>query len=238
MNRAVFGIISVMVAAGCVRLGFWQLSRLDTRQALNAEVRAQLARPPVHLGAGDGDSVGVYRRVRAEGVYDSTLTVVEVLRARGGAPGVYLVSPLRLSDGRGVLVERGWVPSPDARTVSPSRYAWSERVVVEGFVTPVMTGGERPAGADSGVVHVRGADPVVWREAVSYPLLPILVRRTGGTDHPDLTPLDPPELTNGPHLSYAVQWFAFAVVAVVGTAVFLYRGRPARPNPGPARDRR
>jgi surfeit locus 1 family protein len=102
-----------------------------------------------------------------------------------------------------VLVDRGWVPSPDAFHVDQPAYREADTVTVEGlaFVPP----------RGRGDVDTAGFLPfVIQQEAPPAPRG--LPRRW-----------PPPALDNGPHLSYAVQWFSFAVIVLVGTAALLRR---------------
>ena len=112
-------LLAVVVAAVCVRLGIWQLQRLGERRARNAAVSARLAAPPVSLNQLPGDPTAArYRRVRLTGTLDFDHEIVLIGRSRQGAPGVHIVTPLRLDGSdRAVLVNRGWVYAPDAATV-------------------------------------------------------------------------------------------------------------------------
>ena len=71
---------------------------------------------------------------------------------------------------------------------------------------------------------VRELNPRALAEAYSYELLPLVLRRTSEETLPEeMRPIRLPELTNGPHLSYAVQWFTFATIAVIGSIVLYVR---------------
>ena len=125
-------------------------------------------------------------------------------RSFDGTPGVALVTPLRLADGATVYVDRGWVPSPDARHVDLARYRESDSATVEGV----------------GVVPPRG-----------YPALPFILQQTGTAAAQGLPRRWPqPSLDDGPHLSYAIQWFSFAVIVVVGTVALLRKTTVLRPS--------
>jgi surfeit locus 1 family protein len=203
--------VAIPVAALCVRLGFWQVSRLHQRRARNEEVRAMLAQPAVDLPATSGD-LPAYRRVKATGRFDYDHQVIIEDIGFEGTPAVVVVTPLRLSDSTAVLVERGWVPSPDPRRVSLDSIREGDSTTVEG------------------VVAERTSPRFV---ASSYPhrLRPFVLRRTNvppaGLSKRALRPVLLPELTDGPHLSYAIQWFSFAIIAIVGS-IFLYRKERAR----------
>jgi len=120
-----------------------------------------------------------------------------------------LVTPLRLADGSAVFVDRGWVPSPDAHHVDPSVYREPDSASVEGL----------------GFIPPRGREDVdvaALRDSVPYALLPFLLQQTGTSAPHGLPRRWPaPALDDGPHLSYAIQWFSFALIIVVGTAALL-----------------
>jgi len=206
------------VAALCARLGFWQLDRHAERRAWNASVEGRLAQPPVLLTSGawsgTADSL-TYRRARAAGAFAFADQAVEFHRSHRGAPGVFVLTPLRLADGTGVLVNRGWTFAADGRTVDLGPLAEPESAFVEGVLLP-------PAGR----LAVRPESLTV-----GYPLYPLILRRAGtpAGAAPELTPAALPPRDGGPHLSYAFQWFAFATIAAVG-GVILAR-RSARPPP-------
>lgn len=116
-GKLLFAAIAVVLAAVFVRLGFWQLDRLQERRAANDLRRERVALPPVEIGPATAtllpvDSVG-WRRVEARGVYDFRREIVLRGRSHQGRPGVELLTPLRVGDGTAVLVLRGWLPAPD-----------------------------------------------------------------------------------------------------------------------------
>lgn len=209
-----FGAVALAFAATCVRLGFWQLERLAQRRARNAEVRAARERPVLELTgrATPVDSVR-HRRLRARGVYDYDHERLWRARSYEGAPGVSVITPLRLADGSAVLVDRGWVPSPDASHVDQGAYREGDSAVVEGL----------------GMIAPRGrgdVDPRTLADSLPYPLLPFVLQQLPGDRPTGRSPvrLPPPALDDGPHLAYAIQWFSFAAIVAVGT-IALYRRR-------------
>ncbi len=233
----------LVIAAVCIRLGFWQLDRQAQRDQLNLALATALEEPPLELRAAEVRAIladpddFVYRRVRLEGTFDSPREVVLRGRALGGNPGVNLVTPLLLREADvAVLVNRGWVPSPDASTVDPALHGEPGLRTIEGILHPLPAGGEtreavievngRPVRT---VQRLDGADP---RLAGSATLLPLLVQQvaSGGGQAATGAPtrLPPPSLDRGPHLGYAVQWFSFAAIAVLGFGVMLHLSRGRR----------
>lgn len=208
--------VALAVALVCVRLGVWQLDRLGQRRDRNAVVAARLALPPIELpgqagGRGISADSARQRRIVARGVYDFARERVWPGRSFDGSPGVALVTPLRLADGSAVLVDRGWVPAPDAYHVDQAIYRALDTATVTGL----------------GVIPPRGrgdVEPGALRDSTPYPLLPFILQQTG-TSPPPLRGLPrrwpPPALDDGPHLSYAIQWFSFALIIVLGTSALL-----------------
>ena len=207
--------VALAVAIACVRLGLWQLDRLGQRRARNAAVAARLALPPVEAAGRVTADSARQRRIVARGVYDFAHERVWPGRSFDGTPGVALVTPLRLADGSAVLVDRGWVPAPDAYHVDQAVYREPDTATVEGL----------------GVIPPRGRGDVDLgrlRDSLPYRVLPFVIQQTGaspsrlgagGGGLPRRWPR--PVLDDGPHLSYALQWFSFALIIVVGTTALL-----------------
>jgi surfeit locus 1 family protein len=236
-------LLALVVAGVCVRLGFWQLDRLEQRRERNAAVRAATRLPALLLDSASvrmvADSPEAYldRRVRVRGTYDPAREVVLRGRAREGLPGVHLVTPLRIEGSAAtVLVNRGWVPSPDGATVV-DRGAYAEPGVQEvvGLLqaVPATTDRGQPAAPrGGGDTTFRRLDWAVVRERAEGPLLPIYVQQL--PDPARTRPpyrVSPPELSEGSHLSYAVQWFSFAAIAVIGLLVVALRARRPQRRP-------
>ena len=208
-------VLALAVAALFVRLGFWQLARLEERQARNTIIAERRALPPVELPLHRLAADALRdRRAQARGVYDYAHERVWTGRTYDGAPGVALLTPLRLSDGSAVFVDRGWASSPDAAHLDRERYREGDTVLMEGLVLP--------APRDRGDV-----DPVRLRDSVPYPLLPVVVQLNDtAAPHPaGLHRWRAPVLNRGPHLSYAIQWFSFGLIVVVGTIGLLWKQR-------------
>ena len=230
-----FVLIAAVFAALFIRLGFWQLSRLAQRRALTALVTARLSRPLADLPSLPADSSSVLRRAEVDGTPDYDHEVILAARSYEGSPGVYLFTPLRVA-GRdtAVLVNRGWIYSPDGETVQNQR--WHEPDT--SFVGYADLLPEHGRFADDGVLRrdqriARQLDDVSITRLIPYPVSRLyLVATQQDTTIPvsqRVARLSPPPLDEGPHLSYAIQWFSFAVIALVGAgAVAVRDARGAR----------
>ncbi len=220
----VFGVVVGMV---CVRLGVWQLDRLSERKAMNVRGESRLAMEVVDLDEHPTEDSLDGRRASATGVFDFERQIVVMLRGLRGVPGVHIVTPLRLEDGTAVLVERGWAPSPDGKTVELAKFAEP----AESQVVGTLARTSMPAAVSSGTtwpLYVRRPNASEIESRFPYPLRSMTLRRTvpPAAAPAELIPLPHPDFTNGSHLSYAIQWFSFATIAVVGSAILVWsRGR-------------
>ncbi len=219
-------ILVLLVAATCVRLGFWQLHRLQQRRERNAIIAARLQLPPQPLSVLTTDTAGLtFRTATASGTYDPQRSIVLAGRVLNGAPGVYLMTPLRLPGGVAVLVNRGFLPSPDAATVDLRPYLDVGAARVSGILLPMPVGEVPPTtGFRRTWFHI---DPAALARQMPYPLQPLILQVTPSPGQPPVLPrpIPPPALDEGPHLSYAIQWFSFAAIGIIGWVAMLLRGQ-------------
>ena len=205
-------LAGAIAAVVCIRLGVWQLDRLSQRKARNAEIESAFREAPIPAALLMRDSVRRFRRVIASGTWNYTRETTLPGRTRNGAPGVHIVTPMTLADGSSeVLVNRGWVYSPDARTVDLSRWNEGDRAEVAGYAD------EMPRSLSKGA-----ALPYIVALGDSSSA------RTANARPVRLAP--PPFGDEGPHLNYAVQWFSFAAIALIGAWALVRRQRPQRPQ--------
>jgi surfeit locus 1 family protein len=203
-------VLAAIVAVVCVRLGLWQLDRLNQRRERNAAIEAGFqARPiPAESAATSPGSAERFRRVIAAGRWSYGRESVVAGRTRSGSPGVHIVTPMTLFDSRTeILVNRGWVYSPDARSVDLAQWHEGERGEVMGYV-------------DVPPPSLRAANDELYVVALADTSAAAEAKRP--------VRLSPPPFDNeGPHLLYAVQWFSFAAIALIGTPLVV-RGQRRR----------
>lgn len=243
--RNLLGLVVVLVVSSvCVRLGFWQVARLGQKRAMNAAMAAAMKEPPVEIDAvaREGqDTQG--RRVRARGRYDETRQVLLSARSHAGSPGVEVVTPLMLAgDSDAVLVDRGWLYASDAATARPQDCPEPGEVSVSGMMEPMRhgAGGPSPRSLPSDTVALwsaRWLDRDSLERRLPYAILPFVIRQLPGPGVPDRPVRSTPQpLDEFMHVSYAIQWFLFAAILLVGSALLARsqrRATAAVPIPGP-----
>jgi surfeit locus 1 family protein len=223
----------LMLALVFSRLGLWQVSRLRERRALNAAASAARELSPLSLDdptqtAGLATQALNNRRVVVTGRYDHAADVVIRGQSAGGVPGVRIVTPLRpLRGDTAILVQRGYVTSGNARSVDLAHLHEEGVRTVRGiaFVQP-DTGVRGEPLEEDGQLTWRRIDLAQLRARLPYPLYSWVVLQTPDTALPRLPRRDDaPVLDDGPHLSYVLQWFSFAVTAVVVGGIIGFRRR-------------
>jgi cytochrome oxidase assembly protein ShyY1 len=219
------GLFALVMTGLCVRLGFWQLDRLDGRHYFNRRYEAGMATAPEpveRLVDAGGDLL--YRQAIATGTYDPSRELILYGRTNQGEPGNHVLTPLRLADGRAILVDRGWVPfamdTPPVAAAAPP----PGTIDVTGLLAPSEPGGTPQE--EGPVTTVTRADLDRIGLQLPYPLVgSYLQLRTQVPAQSGDLPIPPPAptLDDGPHLSYAIQWFAFAAIAGFGFALLVGR---------------
>jgi surfeit locus 1 family protein len=219
-------VLMLLAAAGFARLGIWQLNRLRERRAANQTALAARRASPVTLRptTAGADTLAEHRVV-ARGRYDHAHEIVLRGDVLEGVPGVRLVTPLLLAaGGPAVLVDRGFLPAPDAVTVDPSGAVEPGDVTVRGLALPMPAGEGQPL-EHRGRVTWRRLDRPALQAELPYALLPVYIRQSPDPTLPSFPRrLEAPPIDEGSHLSYAVQWFLFAALAAGFALLVVGRG--------------
>ncbi len=227
-------LATLLVFAGtaiCIRLGIWQLDRLEQRRAENAHVTAMWSLPLLDLNSEVPEDLTQmeYRAVQVVGEYDFANQIALRNQVYNGELGHHLFTPLRFKGGA-VLVDRGWVPADgNSAPADWRKYDEAGTVTVSG---QIRLGQAKPRfGGVADPLPEDGARLEIWNNAdltrvasqMPYPVLPVYIQ-----PEPDANDTEPPipfqpkiELTEGPHFGYALQWFTFATILFVGYPFFL-----------------
>jgi surfeit locus 1 family protein len=234
-------LLVLAVAVTCVALGLWQLDRLAELRASNALAAARMEEPPADLAAlADPDGSTVvdeaaleFRRVAVRGTFRPDEEVLQRGQQHpfSGQAGFHVLTPLELVDGGVVLVRRGWVPAtlsePPVEEAAPP----TGEVTVEGVLErPVSQPGFGPQDlADGRLARVFHTDTARLDEQIDGPLFPMVLRIDEEPPAASVSELPvtvgPPVLDERNHFSYAMQWFMFAILAVITYGAWLWTRR-------------
>lgn len=236
-RRWLSGTLLVLFAMALfARLGIWQLDRLAQRRAQNEALRLVLDSAPLDLAEPLPGEIALLenRLALVTGRYDFAEERVLLLQSWEGRPGVALLTPL-LIDGLGdtaVLVHRGWVPQANYEAGALANFQVESGVVqVDGYLALSSPGrNDSPEVAPQEVYRV---DLAAMQAALPYKLLPVYLVESPA----EAVELEPPlhaarevDLSEGPHLSYAWQWFIFCVLTGGLYLVFVSRSERERPS--------
>jgi len=224
-----FLLAVVVLALGCIRLGEWQFQRLQDREQSNEWTRANLQGEPAPVEdvLAVGESLPPereWKRISAGGTYDTAETVVLRYQTRDGQAGVDRVTQLVTDEGPALLMDRGWVATantgsaPDDLPAPPPG-----RVEVVGWSRADATGDS--TAVDDG--STRAISSEVIGAGLPYPVYGGFVDAETEDPAPATAPVraEPPDLGEGPHLFYGIQWWFFAALALFGFGYLVFDER-------------
>ena len=219
-------VVVALIAFAFVNLGLWQLRRLDWRRQNNARILEHRELPPTSLQDHVGDPVEdiAYRRVTAKGFYDTQGELVLLGPPNtGGKHGSHILTPLVTPDGTTVMVDRGWVPLSMAEPPLADSLPPAGKVNVSGILLPAEGEGETdpPAGGKVKNVNLAQISAHLGRDVMPVFLMLNLQDPAQTGAYPVVAEV--PELTEGSHFSYALQWFLFTIIGLIGYGALIRR---------------
>jgi cytochrome oxidase assembly protein ShyY1 len=211
-----FHLLCILGVILMVYLSLWQFHRLDDRKAFNREVTERSSLSVVDVGTLDiSDPAAVqWRPAGARGTYLPDEQVLIVNRSQGGVAGMNVLTPLLLDDGRAIIVNRGFIALNATPPAAPSG-----EVKVVGLLRSTearTTGQAREASGE--LTEFFRLDIARLQEQIEPELLNValVAEVSEPADSTTLLPVSSPELSEGSHLSYAIQWLIFATAVIVG----------------------
>jgi cytochrome oxidase assembly protein ShyY1 len=219
-------LLALVMAALFVGLGVWQLARnTHKHEVVQHEKAAYAQAAPDVTTVGDRPRDGA--RVEARGTLDGSHETVLRNQVRNDSVGVDVLTPLRLSDGTAVLVDRGWVRAA-ARSGVNTDPPPSGTAVVHGLVhtSNVLSAQDTVDHLADGRLAVPRVDLGAIGRTLPYRVRPVWIEAQAiepspRGNSPTLPQPPPPDPVN--HLEYAIEWFAFALIPIVGWPIALRR---------------
>jgi surfeit locus 1 family protein len=209
-----------------VRLALWQLSRAAEKDALQAKYAAG-QRSVVELTEANAAKLTQYQRVSARGHYDSAHQILlDSMPSAMGQPGYRVVTPFELEQGGWLLVDRGWHRPGATRSDIPDVAVGESARALTGQLSVLPRPGVRlaavPDGSDKWPRVMNYPEQATVEGALDRKVLPGLVLLDA--DQPDgfeRAWQARTDMGSERHLSYALQWFGFAIAAI---ALFVVLG--------------
>jgi len=206
-------------------LGIWQLDRADEKRRLAASIDANAKSPPIELTGPLIGRVPAFRRASVQGQFEESESVLIDNRRLQGRPGFHVVTPFHLAGSEyRVLVNRGWVAAVNGQP--PEIPVDDSLQTIHGEIRypepPALVLADSEARAQWGRVwpYLTVED---FAEQAGYPLLPMLLLQAPGDRSLFRRDWSRKPPNPGMHTGYAIQWFAFAVIAIGVAMVMLYR---------------
>jgi cytochrome oxidase assembly protein ShyY1 len=221
-------VFVLAMVALMIGLGFWQLSRLDERKDRNVEVRAAMEAEPQTIEALLGTEPLDQTAALVAGEYLTEHSFLVANRTFDSKAGSWLATPMRLADGRIVVVSRGWVPrlwaaGSDGREIETPEGP----IEVLGRIQESVGGGRIGGGSVSVLPEISRLDLDMVEEMLGLEVEGLWVQLS--QQAPPLgelpIPVPRPSLDEGPHLSYAFQWFFFSIGTIVAYGLILRNRR-------------
>ncbi len=234
LHRRRFWLVTaaaLIVAAGTLSLGQWQLRRAAQKEALQMAITSQSSLSRLDNASFDATknlSEVIHRKAQLRGVWQADHTVFLDNRPMGGQTGFFVVTPLALEGSAQVLlVQRGWVLRDfNNRTRLPAIPTPPGTVTVQGRIAPPPSKLYEFKGVESGRIR-QNLDISAFASETSLPLLPVSLLQTGAASEGLLRDWAAPNLGVERHYGYAFQWFALCALTT-GLYVWFQLIQPLR----------
>jgi len=224
----IFGVVLM------VYLSLWQFHRLDERKTFNSEVRERSSLDVVDvrtLDTSDPEAVE-WRSAGAKGTYLANEQVLIVNRSQGGFAGMNVLTPLLLDDGRAIIINRGFIALNATPPLAPQGV-----VKVVGVLRSTeerTTGQAREASGELNEFFRLDIDRLQQQIEPELLNVALVAEVSEPADDSTLLPVSPPELSEGSHLSYAIQWLIFSVAVIVGWVLAVRKSIASRAQSAPS----
>jgi surfeit locus 1 family protein len=235
-RKWIFSTFLVLIAIILmVRLGFWQLDRLEERRFFNTHYLQQIEAASLELNPSNLDDNlenMEYRRITVSGQYDFSKEVAIRNQSYEDRAGVHLLTPLIINESdQAVLIDRGWIPLDAYLSSNWMEFVEDKRATINGIIR--LSQSSPSFGGRSDPDLQPGEIRIAWNfvnidtisQQIPYPVLSIYIQQSPDPRWTDLPHRSKPEveITEGPHLSYAIQWFTFVIILGIGYPIFIRR---------------
>jgi surfeit locus 1 family protein len=248
-RTALAGLLLVAVAVACVALGYWQLDRAAERRGIALTIEQGRAASALNLNARllEPKSLNNWTPARVEGSWRDDLSVLLDNRNLEGRPGLWLATPLVMTDGRAVLVLRGWFARPLGAQAAPTIASSGESQTIQGELAQHVPRlfelwssntasrltftqgptnsliGSTPEINTGTLPRVQNLTLAELSEQSGLNLLPVVLMQTSAANDGLIRVWPEPSVDADKNLGYATQWFGFAAICLFALLVFAWR---------------
>lgn len=212
-----------------IRLGFWQLERLESRRAFNEHYLTQISAKPIFLNDHNNyDEIAQmeYRQISVSGNYDFNQEIYLQNQAYQNVPGYRVVTPLLIENKNiAVYIDRGWIAFDDLDNINNINNKFSEKQMVSGIVRKsqpdfnLFNKSTRQNQTNKFFLYV---DLENLQSRTNYEITPFYIQlESKDNSEKPYSQLSEIDLSEGPHFGYALQWFFFASLLGIGYPFFV-----------------
>ena len=202
-----------------IELSGWQFDRYHQRIDRNKDFVTAVAGVPIPIeNISQLNNLKQWGKVSLSGQYLDAKSKLVRKRYLKNSLGFWVLTPFQLANKEIILVNRGWIPSANSSTSElaiPS--SPTQQVLIEGYLQPMEKFKENPADLPSNQINDINIEKF---QGNIYPNYYIQVGKSNPAEK-DIGIIYLPEVSNGPHLSYAIQWILFALLLPIGWYVLL-----------------
>jgi surfeit locus 1 family protein len=226
-------ITTILVIIGTfilIRLGFWQLDRLEQRKIFNQNYLEQFSLSRLDLNEFEDKNELVemeYRKVVVSGFFDFQHEIYLQNQAWDNLPGYRVVTPLVLENNGGIVfIDRGWIGLEDLDQINRINQEYDQLQEINGIIRKSQSGDDFGIRSTIENQNENGFYLFINLEQLQSGLgediYPIYVQLDGeNSSIKPFSKLPKIEITEGPHFGYAIQWFFFAGILGFGYPFFV-----------------
>lgn len=215
-------ITAVLVAAfayvAFTVLAPWQLGKNSRTQAANHRLEAAFSAAPVDMATTVSGTVvpedKEWTKVTAQGSFRNDVTIIVRNRPVADTPAYQVLTPFTLTDGRTIMVNRGWVPASGGVPEVPA----AKDTQIQGFLRLDEPAAADATSTDRQITAINAQ--LINREGFGVEVMAGYVQLDQGPIVGQAIPL--PQMTSGPYLSYGIQWIIFGFLAPIGLGYFVF----------------
>jgi cytochrome oxidase assembly protein ShyY1 len=211
----IFTLLITLAFLTSIRLGIWQYQRHEVRIEFNQTINQALAKQEVDLTSTDSSTLP-WQKVYLTGSFDPASQLLVRRQYFEGKLGFWVVAKFITEDGRKILVNRGFTPVTAGAKETPEVLAINDsKLKIRGYLQPLA--GESLKAPDIPLAQVSAVNKTQFNLSDSD--YNFFIHQIDTDDN--LKAITPPVLSYGPHLAYSLQWYAFAVMIIIGWASIL-----------------